>query len=215
MIKISVIYSLYQKLLKQLSDPVAIWPERCAIKKNEKLREIIAIGTILVQRTSWHNADIALRSLKNNNLLSIKKIAQLDNLTQLTQLIQPAGFYTTKPQRLVTLCKYIYGNFISIANMQNHSLVKIRTALLNLNGIGSETADTFCLYVLNKPTFIIDEYTKRFVKKYHLSKSTNPVYLKQLFEKSLPANYQIYQNYHVLIIADQKGIEHTRMYSLI
>ena len=99
--------------------------------------------------------------------------------------------------------------------MQNHSLVKIRTALLNLNGIGSETADTFCLYVLNKPTFIIDEYTKRFVKKYHLSKSTNPVYLKQLFEKSLPANYQIYQNYHVLIIADQKGIEHTRMYSLI
>ncbi len=209
------IHLLYRQLLKQFGNPATIWPEWCAVQKDEKLREIIATGTILVQRTSWHNADIALRNLKKHNLLSIQKIAGVDDLTQLIQLIRPAGFFTTKPKRLVTLCKYIYENFGSITNMQKHSFEKIRMELLKFNGIGPETADTFCLYVLDKPTFIIDEYTKRFVKKYHLSKSTDPQYLKTLFENSLPKNYRIYQNYHVLIIADQKGIDHTKMQSLL
>ena len=66
---------LYRKLLEKYGDPVEYWPQWCAKSKSLKEREKIIIGMVLVQRTSWHNANIALKNLKKENLLSLEKIA--------------------------------------------------------------------------------------------------------------------------------------------
>jgi len=199
-------YQLYLDLLKKHGPPKKLWPEWCASSKSPLLQEIIAIGAILTQRTSWRNADLALRNLKREKMLSIKKIGSLRNLNQLTNLIKPAGFYQTKPKRLHVFCSFVAkqhdGN---LSNLRKKQLKSTRQELLSLYGIGPETADTILLYALDKPSFVIDEYTKRLVKKIDLTKKTKYEDLKEFFENHLPKSSKVYQNFHALIIIEQKG----------
>ena len=204
------IHSTYKKLLNKYGHPVELWPQWCSQDKDEQLRQLIAIGAILVQRTSWVNAEKALKNLRKAKLLSVKKLAKVE-LDKLTELIRVAGFYTTKPRRLQELCKFVSNNYNDLSSMLAQDRIKLREEFLEVYGIGPETADTLLLYALDKPSFIIDEYTKRFVKKYGLSDELDYVGLKELFESSLPEDVEVYQNYHVFMIADQKGKEHCLM----
>lgn len=196
---------LYLELRKKHGSPEKIWPQWCASQKTLPLREIIAIGAILTQRTSWHNADLALRNLKKKGLLSLEKIADLDNLSRLTDLIRPAGFYQTKPQRLFDFCSFVVKEYGGLKNLLREDLKITRQKLLAISGIGPETADTILLYVLDKPSFVIDEYTKRLVKKRKLAANFDYGYLKELFERNLPREVKIYQDFHALIIIEEKG----------
>ena len=40
----------------------------------------------------------------------------------------------------------------------------LRARLLNVNGIGPETADDILLYAFERPVFVIDAYTRRLLK---------------------------------------------------
>lgn len=201
------IHKLYIELYKRHGDPEKFWPQWCAKKKTPRLRDLIAIGAILTQRTSWHNADLALRNLKKEKLLSLKSIASLKKLNKLIELIRPAGFYQTKPRRLFGLASFIVDNYKDLNNFSKEDLVPAREKLLSLYGIGPETADTILLYATDQRTFIIDEYTKRLVSREKISKQLSYDNLKELFEKSLPKKVKVYQNFHALIIVEQKGKE--------
>lgn len=199
------IYQLYLELLRKHGEPEKFWPQWCASKKFPGLRELIAIGAILTQRTSWHNADLALRNLQKAGLLSVEKIANLSNSNCLRELIRPAGFYQTKPQRLFDFCFFIVREYGGLENFREEDLKIAREKLLSVKGIGPETADTILLYALDRPTFVIDEYTRRLVKKRGLAKEFSYDYLKDLFEKNLPRDVKIYQDFHALIIIEEKG----------
>ena len=199
------IYQLYLQLYEKHGDPKSLWPQWCTKKKTESLREIIALGAILTQRTSWHNANFALTNLKKKKLLSIKKIAEIDKPEKLKELIRPAGFYQTKPKRLLAFSSFIINEYGGLKKFMDEELQVAREKLLSLYGIGPETADTILLYALDKPTFVIDEYTRRLVKQKKLSDDLTYTFLKNLFEKNLPRDITIFQNFHALIIIEQKG----------
>lgn len=205
------IHQLYLNLLYQHQSPEKIWPQWCSSKKTSKMREIIAIGAILTQRTSWRNADLALRNLKKASLLSLKKISELKNLSQLTELIRPAGFYKSKPKRLYDFCTFVIKNYGNLENFRKEDLQISRQELLSLKGIGPETADTILLYSLGKPSFVIDEYTKRLVKQKKLTDKFDYDDLKNLFEKNLPCDVKLYQKFHAFIIIAQKGETYSTM----
>lgn len=209
--KTSKIFKIYRNLLSVHGEPVRFWPQWCAEEKDKKLREVIALGVILTQRMSWRNVHLALENLKRKNLLSLKKVAALQNLDLLTELIRPAGFFQTKPKRIYGFCKFIVDKYGDLENFRKEKLSVARAKLLNLYGIGPETADAILLYALDKPTFVIDEYTKRLVKKEKLAGKFDYDYLKNLFEKGLPKNVTLYRNFHALIIIDQKGEEKSVM----
>lgn len=194
---------IYLNLLAKYGHPVKYWPQWCAQNKSVEDREKIIIGMILVQRTSWHNADIALKNLKKENLLSIAKIANLKSLDLLTDLIRPAGFYQSKPKRLFDVCQ-------SIAKQADIFQIR-REDLLAIKGVGPETADTILLYALDQPVFIIDEYTRRFVAKYNLSSHRDYHQLQNFFHQNLKPNLLVYQNFHTLIIISQKGPQNSSM----
>ena len=199
------IYQLYLELRQKYGPAEKFWPQWCFAKKTIRERELIAIGAILTQRTSWHNADLALRNLKKEGLLSLQKIANLSNPEQLTGPIKPAGFYQTKPQRLFDFCSFAVNEYGTLENLMEEILEISRQKLLDLKGIGPETADTLLLYALDQPSFVVDEYTKRLVKQRKLATNLAYDYLKNLFEKNLPRNVKIYQNFHALIIIEEKG----------
>lgn len=201
----SNIYQLYLELLEKHSPAVEIWPQWCATRKSPRLRELIAIGAILTRRTSWHNADLALRNLKKRRLLSLTAIADLPDLEELTKLIRPAGFYTTKPRCLFDFCAFVVHEWEDLKTLGEEEPGLVREKLLAIKGIGPETADTILLYALDKPTFVVDEYTKRLVEKRGLATKFSYNYLKELFERNLPRDVNIYQDFHALVIVEEKG----------
>jgi len=204
------ILRFFQKLVAEYGDPVNYWPQWCAKEKSIEDREKIIIGMVLVQRTTWHNANLALKNLSQNSLLSIKKIAQLKFLNKLTQLIHSAGFYQSKPKRLFDLCSFIISEG-GVSKLMKNDTSDIKLKLLRLKGVGPETADTILLYALDKPVFIIDEYTRRFVRKNNLTTETDYLKLQQYFEINLPKNIDLYQKLHALVIICQRGVSKSTM----
>ena len=76
-----------------------------------------------------------------------------------------------------------------------------RENLLNVWGVGPETADSILLYAYNKPIFVIDAYTKRVFNRLGLSRiNAGYAELQDLFMKNLPSNYKVFNEYHALIV---------------
>jgi len=200
----SKIYRIYQDFFKKYGPPEKYWPQWCKKRKTTHDREVIAIGAILTQRTSWRNAELAILNLKSAGLLSLKKISELESPEVLVSQVRVAGFYQTKPRRLFALSNFIIGNYGNIRGLLEEKLEDVREKLLGLYGIGPETADTILLYSLDQPSFVIDEYTRKLVKKEELATDLSYGHLKNLFEKNLPVDVGIYQDFHALIIFSQK-----------
>ena len=165
------IYQLYLSLLRKYGNPKEFWKNWCKRNKTWQDREEIALGAILTQRTSWQNVELVFKNLREANVLSIEKIYQVGKKSRgsLEELIRSSGFYKQKAQRLFQLCKFIIENHKSLERFFGQDLKTCRQQLLKIYGIGPETADSILLYAGDKPIFVIDEYTRRFVKKHKLS----------------------------------------------
>jgi len=203
----SKIYQLYLWLLEKYGRPRDFWAKWCKRKKTRQDREEIVLGAILTQRTNWKNVEMSLKNLKGAKALSIKETyrAGRKNIILLENLIRPSGFYKQKSQRLFQLCKFIVERHKSLEKFFKQDLKTCREQLLNLSGIGPETADSILLYAGDKPIFVVDEYTRRFVKKRKLSQNHSYHYLQDLFQKNLPKDVKIYQDFHAMIVLDGKG----------
>lgn len=199
----NVFEKLYKELRKKHGRPSGQWKLWCKRPKTEKEREEVIIGAILTQRTNWKNVDLAMDNLKRAKVNSLKGICQL-GLKKLENLIKPSGFYQVKARYLFGLTEFILKNHRDLAQMGRSDLKELREELLGLRGIGPETADSILLYALDKPIFMIDEYTRRLVKKQGLVKNLSYLSLQKLFEKNLRRDFRLYQDFHALIVIDAK-----------
>ena len=123
------------------------------------------IGAVLTQATSWTNVEIAIARLKDADALSPAAIRCMD-IETLAALIYSSGFYNAKAQRLKALVAYIgetYDDDIDAMRLMDGA--KLRCELLGVKGIGEETTDAILLYALEKPSFVIDAYTRRLVSR--------------------------------------------------
>ena len=195
---------LYKELKRKYGRPKGQWKLWCKRPKTEREREEVIIGAILTQRTNWKNVELAINNLKRVKINSLKDIYRLGE-KRLAPLIKPSGFYQTKAQYLFNLARHIIQNFGSLGRMKKMELKELREELLKLKGIGPETADSILLYALEKPIFVIDEYTKRLVKKHNLATKTDYYFLQKLFEENLRRDYRLYQDFHALIVIDGKN----------
>lgn len=210
LVKSKNLNQLYDELLKEYGDPINYWPQWCAKEKSINEREKIIIGMILVQRTSWHNANIALKNLKHASFLSIEKISKLKDLDKLKKLIRSAGFYQSKPKRLFDICRFIVREG-GVKGLMAKKTLEIRGKLLSIKGIGQESADTILLYALDKPIFIVDEYTRRWTESNHLTAEKDYLKLQLYFHSNMELDLEIYKNFHTLIIVCQRGREKSVM----
>jgi endonuclease-3 related protein len=161
------------------------------------------IGAILTQNTAWSNVEKAITHLKSKNLLSLTTLRDVD-LTTLEECIRPSGFFKQKSERIKRLVGLIESGFEgSIKTMAKSPLSLLRKTLLELNGIGPETADSMLLYALEKPVFVVDAYTRRIFGRLTIISGGEPYEeIRTLFESNLPA--EIYNQYHALIVQTAK-----------
>lgn len=175
------------------------WRLWCKRPKTLCEKEEVIIGAILTQRTNWKNVEIAIKNLKKARLCSLKKI-YLKGEKNLYPLIKPAGFFQRKANYLYTLSCFVLKKYKNLKNMKKEKTEILRKELLSLKGIGPETADSILLYALEKPIFVIDEYTRRLAKYYKISKNLSYHHLQEIFEKGLKKSVPLFQDFHALIV---------------
>ncbi len=158
----------------------------------------IMVGAILTQNTSWENADKALGNLHLNGVMNIKGILNSET-DQLAEIIRSSGYYNQKAIKLQNLAKILYRTPIS--KLASFSMEDLRSFLLEIKGIGPETADSILLYGFHLPSFVVDTYTRRLLLRMgYLDSSATYKTIQALFHSEIPKEESIYNEYHALIV---------------
>jgi endonuclease-3 related protein len=166
----------------------------------------IAIGAILTQNVAWVNVEKALLSLKKKRLLEPSKLFKAKHEV-IAQCIIPSGYYNQKTKKIKNFLSWFnnYGfSFVPLVSMKTDS---IRRELLDINGIGPETADSILLYGLRRKIFVVDAYTKRIYSRLGII-NMNSSYeeVRNIFEKGTSGGVIKYNEYHALIVVHGKDI---------
>ncbi|MBT8763418.1 endonuclease III domain-containing protein [Desulfohalobiaceae bacterium Ax17] len=165
----------------------------------------VAVGTILTQNTNWQNVEKAIFNLKQENLLTPHKLYTLSD-QKLAQLIRPAGYFRIKTKRLKNFLSFLYYECdLNFDMLKKQDMQELRPKLLQINGIGPETADSILLYALEKPSFVVDAYTRRMFNRHGLVvEDVTYEELRSFFMDVLPPDVQLYNEFHALIVRTAK-----------
>ena len=186
------LFNIYQ-LLSNHFGPRHWWPADSPFE--------VVIGAILTQNTAWTNVEQAIQNLKRADALTIEKLSGLPIL-QLEALIKPSGFFRQKASRLQNLAKHLQKEWQSdLAAFCSGTLDDARERLLARPGIGPETADSILLYATDRPSFVVDAYTRRiFGRLGFLHGREEYDAIRLWFMQNLPEQTKLYNEYHALIV---------------
>lgn len=171
------------------------WPAKSEIKATRQLE--ICIGAILTQNTAWKNAEKALENLRNENLLNQNSLINIAE-RKLALLIKPAGYYNQKAKKLKAFANFLREN--NLARLEKMPAKEARELLLEVHGIGNETANSILLYALNNPFFVVDAYTRRIFERLFNLNPKNYDELQEFFMENLQHNVQLFNEYHALLV---------------
>ena len=187
-----LLQELYEKLWGAFG-PQGWWPGETAFE--------VALGAILTQNTNWHNVARVMKRLKEEGCLSAAALSAVPE-AELAGFFRPVGYYNLKARRVKNFLTLLQGRYQgSMAAMAAEELEDLRPELLEVKGIGPETADSILLYALNKLTFVVDAYTFRILSRHDLAPESSAYEeLRRLFMDRLPPEVGLYQEYHALLV---------------
>ena len=166
----------------------------------------VMVGAILAQNTAWKNVEKAIANLKTYDLLDAGKIRELDQDT-LALAIKPAGTYNLKAARLKGFVDWLFARFDGdLGKMKQVPPHRLREELLDVKGIGPETADAILLYSAGRPVFVADAYARRVLARHRLI-SPRATYeeARAWLEAHLPSDPLLFNEFHALLVAVGKS----------
>ncbi len=187
----------YYDALFRAHGPQHWWPGRTRFE--------IIVGAILTQSTSWNNVKLAIGNLRREKLVSPAALERVP-LDHLAQLIRSSGYFRQKAQKLKAFVHFLYQQYGGSFNkMFAAPTAELRERLLEVHGIGPETADSILLYAGNHAVFVVDAYTRRILKRHGLAHEKHSYEeIRRLFEQNLPVNPSLFNEYHALIVRTGK-----------
>lgn len=163
----------------------------------------VLVGAILTQNTSWKNVERAIANLKAEDCLDLGKMCDVGT-GALEKMLRPSGYFRQKAGRLKSICNRIRKDYGTLENFYSLDQDELREKLLSMKGIGKETADSIVLYSAEKPTFVIDTYTRRSmsrIMKGTLEGDEAPYDdLKSYFETNVPRRLSLYKDFHAQLV---------------
>jgi endonuclease-3 related protein len=154
----------------------------------------ICIGAVLAPQTKWVKVEEALNNLKKNGLLEPDALSKAD-AEKVRKLIKPVNFNRQKAERIISFAEFYKHNRDAIRKLP---LEEARKLLLQLKGVGEETADSILLYAFNRPSFVIDAYTMKILECMGINAKRYRE-AKRMFEEAIDADAKQYQLLHALI----------------
>ena len=189
------------RILLRHYGPLHWWPAETPFE--------VCVGAILTQNTNWGNVEKAITNLKREGLLSAEALRDVP-LEKLAIVIRPAGFFNVKSARLKDFVGWLFARYGGrLDRMFIGDWRDLRQELLTVRGIGRETCDSMLLYAGNKPSFVVDAYTKRLFSHLGLiSEKADYEGVRALFMENLPEDAAMFNEFHALIVQHCK--EHCR-----
>lgn len=160
----------------------------------------IIVGAVLTQNTSWRNVERAIWNLKEAGLLDLDSLHKI-SVEELAKLIRPSGFYRIKAARLKELIKVLVDSG-GIERFKRMGIQELRGRLLEIDGVGPETADSIALYAFGKPIFVVDAYTRRIFSRLGIFEGSDLSYqeVQRLFMENLDHDVMKFNEYHALLV---------------
>lgn len=175
-------------------------PEYSGGPRTDTQRLEVILGAILAQNTAWRGAARALGNLYSAGLVDFKRLLDVP-LDQLAPLLRPSGYFNQKALKIQALVRFINERFgLRWQDFLRVETAALRQRLLDVRGIGPETADCIVLYAACQPTFVIDAYTRRLLHRLGWA-AENESYgsLKERFEAACARDTLLYQEFHALL----------------
>jgi len=190
--------SYYRRLFKQYG-PQHWWPGSGPFE--------VIVGAILTQNTAWQNVEQAIRNLKEAGLLTPAALLRIPT-RKLARLIRPSGYFNIKAARLKEFIRFLFDEYGgSVRRMFKEDPACLRKKLLNVKGVGPETADSILLYAGGFPVFVVDAYTRRVFHRHGLAHRKMDYHdLQALIISALPKDPSLFNEFHALIV--KVGKEH-------
>ncbi len=196
---------LFQHLWDYWGDPYW-WPGQDAWE--------VAVGAVLTQNTTWTNVEKALVELRSRKLTTPPAILGTAR-AELAPIIRSAGYFNQKAKKLHALAElWLSESFkqrlkllSGTGNPDFLSVQSMRDSLLQVWGVGPETADSVSCYSLGLPVFVVDKYTQRMLARVN-GTSILPSYcdVQEDVHTSLPRDTMLFNHLHGLIVNLGKDI---------
>ena len=171
----------------------------------------ICAGALLTQNTAWTNVRKALAGLRSKRIVTPERLLSTD-IQSLRNTIRPGGYFNQKSRYVRALAEWFVqcDRGLLGATRSRELLESTRPKLLQVLGVGPETADSILLYAYALPTFVVDAYTRRvFGRLALLEADSSYETLRSLFERALQrpsvaATVKLWQEAHALIVEHAK-----------
>ena len=166
----------------------------------------VMVGAILTQSASWHNVELAIESLKQAGNLSPKALRQIP-MADLAGHIHSSGYYNAKAKKLKAMVTWLGGYEDDLGRAFAGELYDKRNELLDIHGVGPETADSILLYAGGKPVFVIDAYTRRITERIGIAPQKDSYdAFQRLFTSNLEQDAWLFNEYHALLVKLGKDV---------
>jgi endonuclease-3 related protein len=181
-----------------------------------KTRFEVILGAYLTQNTAWKAVERSLANLRAAEALTVNGLRAL-SLEELARCIRPSGFTTRKAPALKAFLSMLDEEFSgSLDKLAASPTAALRRRLLDLPGVGPETADAILLYALGHPVPVADEYLRRVSSRHRLLTPTpghnRKAYesmaelTRQAFASDAPENRaRLFNEFHALTVAVGKS----------
>ncbi len=198
---------MYDALLSAYG-PQHWWPARTPFE--------VILGAYLTQNTAWKAVERSLANLRAAGALTVDGLRKVP-LAKLRRLIQPSGFSTRKAPALKAFVAMLDREFDgSLETLAAQPTATLRLRLLDLPGVGPETADAILLYALGAALPVADEYLRRVAARHHLLEPAprrakiSYGQLTDLTRRAFAADpqenrAQLYNEFHALTVAVGKA----------
>lgn len=134
----------------------------------------VILGAYLTQNTAWKAVERSLDNLRAAGALTVDGLRSIA-VSDLKKLIRPSGFYTRKAPALKAFVAMLDREFDgSLRNLAATPTDTLRSRLLELPGVGPETADAILLYALGHTVPVADEYLRRIAERHRLLETSPP-----------------------------------------
>jgi endonuclease III related protein len=160
----------------------------------------VMIGAILIQRTNWENVALVIEELRSRGLLEVDRIANID-VRELEGTIKPTGCFRQKAVRIKAMAEHLakyHGS--DPAHLLGQELGVARQELMQLKGVGQETADAILLFAGHRPRFVAAAYVSRILSRTGTFVSSDYDEVQAFVESRLVRDPIVYAELYALLV---------------
>ncbi len=187
----------FRRLLKAYG-PQHWWPSSGDTLLDSKDLEV-CLGAILTQNTNWLNVEKALKNLHKSNIKNLKDFLRIDQ-RNLERLIRSSGYFRQKARKVKEFVRHLDRRGGRVGKWLSGDLKARRRELLDIHGIGPETADSILLYAAQRPAFVVDAYTLRIGSRLGWWRTATYDRAQAFLVKKLPKRVPVYNEFHALLV---------------